>query len=133
MKKFNVKVNGKTYEVEVEETGFAQPSFTYAPVQPAPAVQAAPAPVAPTPAPVAPAPAAPKAKVSGETIAAPMPGTILDIKVSEGQQVKAGDVIVILEAMKMENEITAPKSGTVYINTSKGAIVNAGEELFTLA
>lgn len=134
MKKFNVKVNGKTYEVEVEETGFAQPSFTYVPVQPAPAVQAAP-PVAPAPATAAPAPVAPapKAKVSGETITAPMPGTVLDIKVSEGQTVKDGDIILILEAMKMENEITAPKAGTVYLNTSKGATVNTGEELFTLA
>lgn len=131
MKKFRVNVNGKSYEVEVEEMGGMQPSYTYAPT-PAPA--AAPTPAAPTPAAPAPAPkAAPKAKVSGETITAPMPGTILDVKVSEGQKVKAGDIIIILEAMKMENEITAPKSGTVYLSTTKGANVNTGEDLFTLA
>jgi biotin carboxyl carrier protein len=125
MRKFNVNINGKTYAVEVDEVGSCQPSFTYAPVQPVQQEQPIQS------APVQPAPKAiPKA---GETVSAPMPGTILDIKVSEGQAVKAGDVIVILEAMKMENEITAQKDGTVYINTTKGTTVNTGDALFTIA
>jgi len=139
MKKFNVTVNGKAYAVEVEEVGSGQPAFTYAPVQQAaaPAPQAAPAPVAPAPAPQA-APAAPKAApsapVAGETMTAPMPGTILDIKVSEGQAVKAGDIILILEAMKMENELVAPKDGTIAkIYVGKSESVNTGDSLVTIA
>lgn len=137
MKKFNVTVNGKAYAVEVEEVGSVQPAFTYAPVQ-----QAAPAPqVAPTPAPqapvqqAAPAPkAAPSAPVAGELMEAPMPGTILDIRVSEGQAVKAGDIILILEAMKMENELVAPADGTIAkIHTSKGTAVSTGDALVTIA
>ena len=139
MKKFNVTVNGKTYAVEVEEVGAGQGGFTYQPVQqaapaPAPVKQAAPQPQA-APAPEAPAPAAPKAAgpVSGETISAPMPGTILDVKVSEGQQVKAGDILLILEAMKMENEIVSPKDGVVNrIHTSKSATVSTGDALVTI-
>ncbi len=138
MKKFNVTVNGKAYAVEVEEVGSGQPAFTYAPVQ-----QAAPAPQsAPTPAPqaapvqqAAPAPkAAPSAPVAGEVLEAPMPGTIFDIRVSEGQAVKAGDIILILEAMKMENELVAPADGTVAkIHASKGAAVSTGDALVTIA
>lgn len=136
MKKFNVTVNGKVYAVEVEEVGG---SFTYAPAQqpapvqqPVPEVKAAPA---PQPAPQqAPAPKAPSAPVEGEQMTAPMPGTILDIKVSEGQSVKAGDIILILEAMKMENEIVAPKDGKIAaIYTSKGSSVSTGDALVTLA
>jgi len=138
MKKFNVTVNGKAYAVEVEEVGSNQGAFTYVPVQaaPAPAPQAVqPAPqAAPAPkAQVAPAPKAPSGPVSGNTMTAPMPGTILDIKVSEGQAVKAGDIIVILEAMKMENEIVAPSNGTIVkIYTSKGTIVSTGDSLVTI-
>jgi glutaconyl-CoA/methylmalonyl-CoA decarboxylase subunit gamma len=138
MKKFNVTVNGKAYAVEVEEVGSAQPAFTYAPVQQAaPAPQAAPTP-APQAAPVqqaAPAPkAAPSAPVAGELMEAPMPGTILDIRVSEGQAVKAGDIILILEAMKMENELVAPADGTIAkIHTSKGTAVSTGDALVTIA
>lgn len=136
MKKFNVTVNGKAYAVEVEEVGSGQPAFTYVPVQqaaPAPQVAAAPAPqAAPAPAPAkAPVSSAP---VAGETMSAPMPGTILDIKVSEGQTVKAGDIILILEAMKMENELVAPKDGTIAkIYTSKSSAVNTGDPLVTIA
>ena len=107
IKKFNVKVNGNSYEVEVEEIKDG--------VQPvAPAVQrpaAAPAPAAP----VAAAPkAAPAVAVAGAgTVSAPMPGTVLDIMVKEGDVVKSGQVCVILEAMKMENELPAPCDGTV--------------------
>ena len=117
MKKYNITVNGTVYAVEVEEAG-AAPS---APA-PAPAAPAAAAP-APTPAAPAPAPAAP----------APMPGTIFDIKVTPGQAVNAGDVLIILEAMKMENEIMAPEAGTVdAVLVTKGASVNMGDALVTL-
>lgn len=139
MKKFNVTVNGKTYAVEVEEVGGVQGGFTYQPVQQAAPVQPTPAPaapVAPAPQPAAPAPApAPKApsSVEGETISAPMPGTILDIKVKEGQSVKAGDILVILEAMKMENEIVSPKDGVINgIHTSKSSTVSSGDPLITI-
>ncbi len=123
MKKFVVKVNGNVYNVEVEETQ----NFTNAPISaPAPAAKAAP---------VA-APAAPAASVpaGAETINAPMPGTILDIKVNAGAKVKSGDVLCILEAMKMENEIVAPHDGTVSaVNVTKGASVNTGDALISLS
>ncbi len=120
MKKYQVNVNGTTYEVTVEEIkGGAAPAPA-----PAPAPAAAPAP-APAPAPAAGA---------GEPINAPMPGTILDVKVSAGQAVKSGDVLMILEAMKMENEIMAPRDGTVTsVSVSKGASVESGALLCTLA
>ena len=120
MKKYQVNVNGTNYEVTVEEIkGGAAPAPA-----PAPAPAAAPAP--------APAPAA--ASGAGEPINAPMPGTILDVKVSAGQAVKSGDVLMILEAMKMENEIMAPHDGTVTaVSVSKGASVESGTLLCTLA
>lgn len=123
MKKYNIVVNGTTYEVEVEEVGGA-PSMPKAPVAPAPVAQA---PVAPAPA--APAPAAPVA-AGDKAIVAPMPGTVLDVKVSAGQAVKAGDILLILEAMKMENEILAPHDGTIdSVSVTKGASVNSGDVL----
>ncbi len=118
MKKFKINVNGKTYEVEVEEIGGAAPAAT------TPAVPAAPA-----------ASAAPKtapASVPGgaEVVSAPMPGKIMSIKVTVGQQVKDGDLILILEAMKMENEIFCGTAGTVKeIRVSEGAAVNPGDAL----
>ncbi len=135
MKKYNINVNGKMYQVEVEEVGgFSAPSFA-----PAPAAQAAPAPAAPAPVaqPAPSAPAAAPAPASSAPVAgamsAPMPGTILDIKVTEGQAVKAGDILVILEAMKMENEIVAPSDGKIVkIHTSKGAAVSTGDALVTI-
>lgn len=137
MKKFNITVNGKSYAVEVEEVGAGQGGFTYQPVQSAPqvapAVQAAPQPTQPAPtAQAAPQVAkSPEGPVSGELITAPMPGTILDIKVSEGQAIKAGDIILILEAMKMENEILAPKAGVLtQLPVAKGATVDTGDILF---
>ncbi len=138
-KKFRITVNGESYEVEVEDLGGEAPVVRR---QAAP-VAAAPAPVAPTVSipqpkaqPVAPAPAAPAAKpaVGGQgSVTAPMPGTVLDVKVKEGDQVKAGQTVLILEAMKMENEIAAPVAGTIKsINVAKGAAVNPGDVLVTI-
>ena len=112
MKKYRVTVNGTVYEVELEElTGSAPVS--------APAAPAA-----------APAPAAPAA---GEQIRAPMPGNILAVNVTAGQTVKKGDVLMVLEAMKMENEIMCPRDGVVAsVNTSKGATVESGTLLCVL-
>ena len=130
---YNVTINDKVYEVEVEK-GKANLIRTTA-VQAAPAPAAAPvaaAPAAPAPA----APAAPSASVQAGTtpVNSPMPGTILDIKVTAGQQVKEGDLVVILEAMKMENEIYAPCAGTIaQVLTSKGASVDTGAPLVTIS
>lgn len=125
MKNYTITVNGTPYNVTVEDAnGLA------APVAPAPAPAAAPA-SAPAPAPAA-APAAPAAAGS-VSVDAPMPGNILDIKVSNGASVKAGDVLLILEAMKMENEIVAPQDGTVAsVNVNKGDTVEAGQTLVSL-
>ena len=136
MKQYNITVNGKTYQVTVEEAGGVSsgPLFS-APAPASRAAVAAPAPAAPKAAPApASAPAAASAPMGGgEVIAAPMPGTILDIKVTEGQAVKAGDILLILEAMKMENEIVAPADGIVKsIHTSKGTSVSSGDALITL-
>ena len=122
MKKFVIKVNGNVYEVEVEEaTGVVNTPIS------APA--AAPAAAAPAP---APAPAA-SAPAGAKTVSAPMPGTILDIKVSAGQSVKAGDILCILEAMKMENEINSHKTGRVgMIAVKTGDAVNTGDVLLTV-
>ena len=120
MRKFNVNVNGNSYEVEVEEIGAGEA----APVAAAPAA---------TPK-AAPKKAAKAATPAGGTpVKAPMPGNVLDIKVSNGQAVKKGDVLVILEAMKMENEISAPQDGTVTVVATKGATVNTGDVLITLS
>ena len=130
--KYKITLSGKTYEVEVEN-GEAILLDEYEAVAPAPvaAPMAAAAPAA------ASAPAAAPAPVpagSGETITSPMPGNILKINVSAGQAVKAGDVLVVLEAMKMENEIVAPHDGTVsQVITSVGAVVDTGAPLLVLA
>ena len=130
MRKFNIKVNGKAYEVEVEELSGGSTAPAYTPAAAAPQPAAAPVPAK---APEAPK-AAPAAAPAGSTVVnAPMPGTILDIKVKVGDTVKSGDVLCILEAMKMENEIMAPQDGTVVaINTSKGSSVNNGDALVSL-
>ncbi len=129
MKNYNITVNGTVYAVEVEEVGgSAAPA---APRAAAPAAAPAPAPkAAPAPAPKA---AAPAPAAGAQTISSPMPGTVLDVKVTPGQAVKSGDVLVILEAMKMENEIMAPADGTVdTVPATKGASVNTGDVLVTL-
>lgn len=133
--KYKVTLNKRVYEVEVEE-GSAMLVDEYELA--APAAPAAPAPVAaPAAAPVAPAaPAAPAAAgiAAGEVVKAPMPGNVLKINVAQGQSVKEGDVLVILEAMKMENEITATKSGSVaQIVVAKGAVVETGSPLVVIA
>ena len=132
--KYKVTLNGKTYEVEVE-AGKAILLDEYEALAPAPAAAAAPAvsaPVAAAPA-AAPAPAA-VSLAAGETVESPMPGNILSVNVKQGDQVKEGQVLAILEAMKMENEIPAPKDGTiVQVVTSKGAVVETGSPLFVIA
>ena len=123
MKYYNITVNGVAYSVSVEETAAGA-----APVAAAPAAPKAPA--APAAAPKA---AAPAAAAGAVTVKAPMPGNILDVKVAAGASVKAGDVLVILEAMKMENEIVAPQDGTVAsINVNKGDTVNSGDVLVSM-
>ncbi|HEY8500096.1 MAG TPA: biotin/lipoyl-containing protein [Clostridia bacterium] len=134
MRKFVINVNGNRYEVEVEEVGGSvnavQPAA--APVQAAPAEPAQP--VQKAEAPAAPKPAANSSAPAGAVkITAPMPGTILDIKVKTGDQVKKGDILLILEAMKMENEIVSPQDGVIAsVNTSKGASVNSGDLLLSI-
>jgi biotin carboxyl carrier protein len=109
MKKYTITVNGTAYEVEVEDMGGAVAS---APKAAAP--KAAPAPAAaPAPKAAAPAPAAKPVAAGAATISAPMPGKVLEVKVKVGDAVKAGDVIMVLEAMKMQNEIMAPADGTI--------------------
>lgn len=132
MKKFIVNVNGKSYEVEVEEVGGSAQTIVSSPAPAAPAQPkaAAPAPKAAPKAESKPAQAVPQ---GAEVVEAPMPGTILDIKVNQGDTVKKGQVLLILEAMKMENEIMAPRDGKVTaINTSKGSSVNVGDPLVSL-
>lgn len=117
MKKiYKIKVNGKVYEVELEEVKTTDGKVEVE--------KSAPAPVA--------APA-PTATATGETIDTPMPGVIVDVKVKVGDVVKEGDLVAILEAMKMETEIFSPKSGTVTaVNVSKGSQVELGDALITL-
>lgn len=123
MKNYKITVNGTTYDVAVEEVGAGS--------APASAPAAAPAP--------APAPAAPAAKpaASGSqgsvVVSAPMPGKILAVKTEVGKAVKKGDVLLVLEAMKMENEIVAPEDGTVAsVDVTVGASVESGDTLATL-
>ena len=131
--KYKVTLNGKTYEVEVE-VGKVVLLDEYEACAPAPA--AAPAATAAPAAPAAPAAApapAPVALSDGEPVNAPMPGNILRIDVKEGDKVKAGQTLLILEAMKMENEISAPQDGTIAsIDVRKGDTVNSGDVLYTM-
>lgn len=130
--KYKVTLNNRVYEVEVDQ-GEAMLVNEYELAAPAAAATAAPAaPAAPVAAPAA-APAA-GALAAGEVITSPMPGNILKINVTQGQKVNEGDVLIVLEAMKMENEISATKSGTVaQINVTKGAVVETGTPLVVIA
>ncbi len=130
--KYKVTLNNRTYEVEVE-AGRAMLIDEYEAYAPAPIAPAAP--VAAAPAAAAPAAAAPAVSVAaGEVVKSPMPGNILKINVSLGQKVNEGDALLILEAMKMENEVVAPKSGTIaQIIVSKGAVVETGAPLIVIA
>ena len=121
MKNYRVIVNGTTYEVALEEIDASQVGAA-----PAPAQTAAPAPT--------PAPAQTAAPAGGESVTSPMPGTILSVNVSAGKSVKAGDILFILEAMKMENEIVAPCDGVIgQVNVSNGQSVDTGALLCTIA
>ena len=121
MKYHNITVNGVAYSVSVEETAAGAAPVAAAPAAP----KAAPAPAA--------APKAAAGAAGAVAVKAPMPGNILDVKVAAGASVKAGDVLFILEAMKMENEIVAPQDGTVAsINVNKGDTVNSGDVLVSM-
>ena len=130
--KYKVTLNGRTYEVEVE-AGKAMLLDEYEAIAPAaPAAAPVAAPAAATAA--AAAPAAPVVTGAGDAVTAPMPGTILKVNVTNGQAVKAGQVLVVLEAMKMENEIMAPKDGTIsQVAVQKGASVDTGAPLVFIA
>lgn len=126
MRNFIVTIDGKQYEVGVEEVGATQSTVVSAPVQPTQTVapQQAPAP-AKQPAPQAPA--------NGTKLNAPMPGMIKKLVVANGTQVKKGDVIVVLEAMKMDNDLNAPCDGVVTYTVSQGANVETGATLAVIA
>lgn len=135
--KYKITLNNKVYEVVVEE-GEAILAAEYEAAAPAAPAPAAPAPVAAAPAAPAAAPAAPAAApavslASGEPFPTPLPGVVVDVKVKAGEAVKAGQVVMIIEAMKMENEITAPKDCTVVqVVAVKGQNVQSGDALFVM-
>ena len=125
--KYKITLKGKTYEVVVER-GEAEVVAEYEAVA-APTPAAAPVAAAP----VAAAPAAPASTAAGNPVTSPLPGNVLSVNVTVGQTVKAGDVVVIIEAMKMENEVTAPCDGTVkQIVANKGAVVATGDTLLII-
>lgn len=127
--KYKVTMNNRTYEVEVE-AGQAMLVDEYEVYAPAPAAVPAPVAAAPAAASVSAAPAL----AAGEVVKSPMPGNILKINVTVGQKVNEGDTLLVLEAMKMENEIAAPKAGTVaQIIVSKGAVVETGAPLVVIS
>ena len=131
--KYKITLKGKTYEVVVEQgEAIIEDEYDYvSPVAPAAAAPAA-APVA-APAPAAPAAPAGGAVAAGTRVDSPLPGNVLDVKVAVGQAVKAGQVLVIIEAMKMENEVAAPCDGVVkQIVAAKGAVVATGDALLVI-
>ena len=128
MKKYNVTVNGVTYEVLVEEADSASAAAPAPSPAPAAALKAPAAPKAPS------APkAAPSAAQGGIKVTAPMPGTILKMNAKVGDTVKANDLVCVLEAMKMENEIFAKEGGVVKtVDAPQGSSVNSGDTIITL-
>ncbi|NLX71316.1 MAG: biotin/lipoyl-binding protein [Clostridiales bacterium] len=141
MRKFIITVNGKTYEVEVEELGQTGGVVSTPSVQAAPAAPAAPTPPpAPQSAATSEAAKAPEQATGSqpvpsgaEAIKAPMPGTILDVRVNVGDEIKKGQVLLILEAMKMENEIMAPRDGKVVsVQVTKGSSVNVDDVMLAI-
>ena len=139
--KYIANVNGKRYEIELERVEdyrpmtreeIAAPVTASAPIVAAPAAPVAPTPVA-APAPVAPAPVAAPVSAGASTVVAPLPGTILDVKVAPGQAVKTGEIVIIMEAMKMETEVVAAADGVVdSILVKKGDAVDTDATLITL-
>lgn len=128
MRKYIVKVNGSAYEVEIEELSAEDTlNFETKPAE-APAAPATPAPAAAPAAPATPAPAG----AGGKNITAPMPGSIITVNVKPGDTFRSGQVLLVLEAMKMENEIMAPHDGRVIaVNVTNGASVNSGDVLIS--
>ena len=118
MRKFNINVDGKNFVVEVEEVGGA---VTSAPV------------MASAPVVAAPVKAAQVSVGAGDPVKSPMPGTLTELSVANGAAVKKGDTVCLLEAMKMENPISAPKDGVVNFAVAKGSAVQSGDVLFTIA
>lgn len=135
MRKFNIKVNGQAYEVEVEEVagGFAPAPVVPVASAPAPAVAPVAAPAQKAEVKAAPAPVSVAAPAGGTQLKAPMPGTVIDFKATNGAAVKKGQTVLILEAMKMENEIVAPADGVITFVASKGASVNTDDLLAVIA
>jgi len=130
LRKFKIAIDGKEYLVEMEEIGGVQQPVQAAPVAAAPVA----APVAAPAEQAAPAPAAPVSAASGDAMTAPMPGTILKVLVNIGDEVKENQPLMILEAMKMENEVVANHAGKVAgIHVNQGQVVNAGDALITIA
>ena len=129
--KYRVKLNDKVYEVEVEQ-GEAQLLKEYDAVS-APAAPVA-SPAAPVAAPASAPAAAPAAPAgAGETVKSPLPGSVVDVKITVGQKVKRGEVVMLIEAMKMENEISAPKDGTIVsVMVSKGSKVEDGTPIYVI-
>lgn len=128
LRKFKISIDGKEYLVEMEEIGgVPQPAASIPPVAPAPTQETTPAPVEITPAPVA------TMQAGADAMPSPMPGTILKILVNVGDSVQENQPLMILEAMKMENEIVAGKDGTITgIHVAQGDMVNPGDSLITV-
>lgn len=134
MRKFQVTVNGNTYEVEVEEVGGSfSPVTTSTPKAAVPAVPTTVQTAVQKPAPTVQQPTPAAIPANTQKVTAPMPGKIVDVKVSVGQQIKEGDLVAILEAMKMENEIFSSATGIVAsVNVSAGAMVEANDVIVTI-